>query len=365
MEKHIAKLLMIGFLVTACQSRGQTNQPVITASETHHPATSTAAVMPDKDTIAPDATTSIPDTSTPTLAPTTTKLIPSVNPETVGTPRPLGFEPVKHNDDWQPIIQEIDGVVMALVPAGCFEMGSTDKQVDYAMQMCEELRGPGNCQRSYYQVEQPNHLQCFEEPFWIDVYEVTNLQYGSSGAWAGDDLPRERVSWVDAVSFCQSRGGRLPTEAEWEYAARGPDGLVYPWGNEFKRSLLNSCDKSCEWNLIGTRIDDGYPNTAPVGSYPEGASWVGAMDMSGNVWEWTSSINMDYPYNAADGREEDGIDTGSSRRVVRGGSWFHTGACLLRSAARYGVMPDAVDYFYGFRCLIPLTKDNLSVIMGD
>lgn len=343
---------MVFFIVTACQQTGQTVLPVSTGSETVQLASGTATATADTVTIAPDATTAIPETATSTLVPTTVKLTPTVNPETLGTPRPLGFEFVTHNDDWLAVIQEFDGVEMALVPAGCFEMGSTDEQVNYAMQLCEELRGAGNCKRSFYEVEQPSGQQCFEEPFWIDVYEVTNTQYGSSGEWSGDELPRERVSWADAVMHCQSRGGRLPTEAEWEYAARGPDGLVYPWGNEFNRSLLNSCDRSCEWNLISTRIDDGYPNTAPVGSFSDGASWVGALDMSGNIWEWTSSIFMDYPYSATDGREEAGDNTINNRRVLRGGCWFHTGACLLRSAARYGVMPDAVDYIYGFRCLI-------------
>jgi formylglycine-generating enzyme required for sulfatase activity len=212
----------------------------------------------------------------------------------VGTPLPLGFEPVTRNDDWAPNIAEIDGVKMALVPAGCFDMGSTDEQVSGAMRQCEVVRGEGNCIRTWFKDEQPLTKQCFTEPFWIDVYEVTNAQYGSSGKWSGDDLPREQVIWVEAVEHCKSRGARLPTEAEWEYAARGPDGLVFPWGDKFERDLTNSCDKSCLFNMIGTRVDDGYPNTAPVGSYPDGASWVGAMDMAGNVWEWTNSIYMDY-----------------------------------------------------------------------
>jgi formylglycine-generating enzyme required for sulfatase activity len=244
---------------------------------------------------------------------------------------------------------------MVLVPAGCFEMGSTDEQVDDAIRQCEKLRGAGNCERNWYQGEQPVATQCFEEPFWIDVYEVTNLQYGSSGEWPGDELPREQVNWADAARHCRRRGARLPTEAEWEYAARGPDGLAFPWGDAFKRALVNSCDASCAWNLIGTRVDDGYADTAPVGSFAGGASWVGAMDMSGNVWEWTSSFYMEYPYSATDGREVGGSTDGSGRRVLRGGSWFHSGLDLLRSAARYAVSPDFTDYTVGFRCVVPPT----------
>ena len=273
-------------------------------------------------------------------------------PSLVGTPLPLGFEPVTRNDDWTPHIEEFDGIAMALVPAGCFEMGSTDEQVKKAMRYCEELRGEGNCIRSWYLDEQPVETQCFDEPFWIDVYEVTNGQYGSSGYWSGDELPRESVNWADAVVHCENRGGGLPTEAEWEYAARGPDELVFPWGNVFKRELVNSCDSSCELNLIGTLVDDGYPHTAPVGSFPNGASWVGAMDTSGNVWEWTSTIHMDYPYSAADGREVDS-NSDDSKRVLRGGAWFHTGKDLLRIAARYEISPDHFDFVTGFRCVIP------------
>jgi formylglycine-generating enzyme required for sulfatase activity len=139
------------------------------------------------------------------------------------------------------------------------------------------------------------------------------------------------------------KAGILTTEAEWEYAARGPDGLVFPWGDGFKGSLLNACDRGCEWNLEGSGVDDGYAETAPVGSFPGGASWVGAMDMSGNVWEWTSSIYGAYG--------ADGAAAGGSRRVLRGGSWYHTGTDLLRSAARYGVSPEYADYVTGFRCV--------------
>ena len=277
----------------------------------------------------------------------------------VETPLPLGFEPVTRNDDWVPHIEEINDVAMALVPVGCFYMGSTDDQVDDAMRQCEQASGTGNCARSWYQDEQPLEKICFEEPFWIDVYEVTNAQYGSSGEWSGDEHPREHVNWAEAVAHCLSRGARLPTETEWEYAARGPDGLVFPWGNGFKRALLNSCDRNCEFNLIGIRVDDGFANTAPVGLYPDGMSWVGGMDMSGNVWEWTSSIYMDYPYNPNDGREADGNFDPISKRVLRGGAWFHTGSDLLRSAARYAVSPGFSAYVVGFRCVVTATNTLL------
>ncbi|GIL11577.1 MAG: hypothetical protein BroJett038_02970 [Chloroflexota bacterium] len=90
-------------------------------------------------------------------------------------------------------------------------------------------------------------------------------------------------------------GGALPTEREWEYAARGPDGLDYPWGDAFDGTWLNFCDKNCVYSWRETSVDDGYAQTAPVGSYVSGASWVGALDMSGNIWEWTSSLYAPLP----------------------------------------------------------------------
>jgi hypothetical protein len=217
--------------------------------------------------------------------------------------------PVTSNAEWTPVIQEFDGVEMALVPAGCFMMGEDGKGGE----------------------------QCFEAPFWIDVTEVTNAQYGSSGRWSGDNLPRERVDWFDAVAHCEARGARLPTEAEWEYAARGPDGLVYPWGNEFVPD-----------NVVYAGNSGG--RTADVGSRPGGASWVGALDMSGNVWEWVSSVYEPYPYDPTDGREVDASSDSSSARGLRGGSWLDGFSNLLRGASRDRGNPSVVVGLDGFRC---------------
>lgn len=236
---------------------------------------------------------------------------------------------------WRPVAYTFDGVEMVLVPAGCFMMGSTDEQVDYAVSVGEPM--------DWFTDERPVHELCFEEPFWIDRYEVTNAQYGSTGCEVGSsepDQPRNCVSWFDARAHCEARGGRLPTEAEWEYAARGPESRVYPWGNTYDSALV-----------IG-RTDPIYGNTraAPVGSKPGGASWVGAHDLSGNVWEWVSTIYQSYPYDAADGRESDG-DT-ESERVLRGGS-FGLSARGLRTVNRLSAHPDTESGYYGFRCVLP------------
>ena len=252
---------------------------------------------------------------------------------------------VSTNDEWTPVVREFDGVPMALVPAGCFTMGSTEEQVDYAV---DELLD----RRLVYANEQPAHKQCLTKPFWIDVYEVTNEQYGSHGQMQGANRPREMVTWFEAAAHCESREARLPTEAEWGYAARGPDSLIFPWGNEFDATALNFCDINCmpvaPWAELSS--DDGYRITAPVGTYPQGVSWVGALDMSGNVWEWVSSMMYEYPYRQDDGREVDGESDSSSLRALRGGS-FQGQRAAMRAANRNEREPIDRSYRFGFRCV--------------
>ena len=260
---------------------------------------------------------------------------------------------VSSNDEWTPVIREFDGVPMALVPAGCFTMGSTAEQLAYAMEVL--FNRP-----SYYEDEQPAHEQCFSEPFWIDVYEVTNGQYGSYDVRRGDDLPRDYISWFDSAAHCESRGRRLPSEAEWEYAARGPDSLLFPWGNEFDGSRLNFCDVNCGSPGAEMSVDDGYALTGPVGSYPGGASWVGALDMAGNLWEWTSGLPYDYPYRADDGRELSAKVDSSSFRTLRGGAWVDN-AFALRSANRNRHAPVDQTTIFGFRCASSLDIEDDSV----
>ena len=244
--------------------------------------------------------------------------------DVIGTPTPtwtpnptiaaLAQIRVTSNADWTPYERDFNDVTMVLVPAGCFMMGSENGDDD----------------------EKPVNEQCFDIPFWIDKYEVTNAQYGSTGCESFSsepDQPRNCVNWFDAQDFCEARGGRLPTEAEWEYAARGPDSLAYPWGNEFIAD-----------NVV---YDANAEQTAEVGSRPAGASWVGALDMSGNGWEWVSSLYQYYPYSDD---HESNTDT-SSGRVLRGGSFFNS-SFNLRAAYRLGYNPGNVDGGggFGFRC---------------
>jgi formylglycine-generating enzyme required for sulfatase activity len=232
-----------------------------------------------------------------------------------------------NNEQWTIRIQIFDRVDMVLVPVGCFDMGS-----------------PTGDSR-----EQPVIRQCISQPFWLDRTEVTNQQFADfrgqaadSAYWAGSSRPRESVTWFEARDFCLKRDARLPTEREWEYAARGPDNLVYPWGNTFVTE-----------NLVFGSNSGGQ--TADVGSRPRGVSWVGALDLSGNVWEWVSSAFKPYPYDASDGREEDA----SSSRVLRGGSWYYE-AGYARAANRGNNSPTVHINDIGFRCARDFSPSDLT-----
>lgn len=267
-----------------------------------------------QETSLPQLTAPIEEsTETPTTTPTEV-LMPTRGPT------PPGLTLITSNDDWEPVIQEFDGIPMVLVSAGCFTMGS-----DF---------GEGN--------EAPAHEQCFYEPFWIAQTETTNAQYGVPGSLAQDDYPRESVRWTEVEAFCRSRGVRLPTEAEWEYAARGPDNLAYPWGNQFVMDYVLT-----SYNSREEPSDFGEPEA--VDARPEDVSWVGALNMGGNVMEWTNSIYMPYPYNATDGREVSGDVDSESQRILRGGS-FATGSDFALATYRSPHWPYHPWGAIGFRC---------------
>jgi sulfatase modifying factor 1 len=240
------------------------------------------------------------------------------------TMAPLGYpgNPVTSNSDWEPVIEEFNGVKMALVPVGCFNMGRELGEED----------------------EKPVHEQCFNEPFYIDVYEVTYRQYSENGPTESEDKPVRFVNWFEALAFCQSRGGRLPSEAEWEYAARGPDDLFFPWGNS---------PLSADYGVFWYPQTFGSPSIAISGSKPLGVSWIGAHDLIGNVWELTRSIYQPYPYAPNDGREVDGENDTESSRVTRGGGFSTSQREQLYPTYRKSFSPARSDEFTGFRCIRP------------
>lgn len=242
-------------------------------------------------------------------------------PNNLSIPPGYAGNPVFRNADWNPVVQVFDTVEMVLVPAGCFNMGAFGREAD----------------------EAPMSTQCFDNPFWLDRYEVSNAQFAAfSGVAAGEPgwpepgHPRTRISWVEARIYCERRGGRLPTEAEWEYAARGPNGLFYPWGNDWQPDYL-----------VWPGNANGQPSQ--IGSRPNGASWVAAQDMAGNVWEWVSTLydGFSYPY-AADGREnpEDSV----LQRVMRGSSYYDASDYYAQSSNRARAAAYLAGVAVGFRC---------------
>jgi formylglycine-generating enzyme required for sulfatase activity len=228
-------------------------------------------------------------------------------------------------------VRETDRAVMMYLPTGKFQMGSTEKELDALLEMC-----PG-CDRALFENQVPQHV-IHVAAFWMDRTEVTNAQYGQCvaagecsppqkassntralyyGVLEYDDYPVVYVTWQQARDYAEWAGGRLCTEAEWEYAARGPEASTYPWG-----------ESPPDDTLLNYSNNEG--DTTRVGSYPRGKSWCGALDMSGNVWEWTQSLSVDYPYVPDDGREDLEAD---GERVVRGGA-YDNAAMNVRCAVR-------------------------------
>jgi formylglycine-generating enzyme required for sulfatase activity len=171
-----------------------------------------------------------------------------------------------------------------------------------------------------------------------------------------EDHPINCVSFEMAELYCKAEDKRLPTEAEWEYATRGPDGRVYPWGDEAPTSKhLNACGTECvDWGKKnGTALtalypeDDGYAATAPVGKFEAGKSRFGPYDVVGNVWEWVSDWYAPY---TADAKENPTGPATGERRVIRGGAWNGSYATWLRPSFRYAQDPAALSYGVGFRC---------------
>lgn len=199
--------------------------------------------------------------------------------------------------------------------------------------------------------EGPEHIASVDG-FYIDLYETTNADYKkfvdatqreAPYHWPNGEIPKGKgsdpviyVNWFDATDYCQWRGKRLPNEKEWEKAARGENGLIYPWGDE--------------WSL--DRSNHPYKNSTgvePVGSYPNGKSPYGLYDMSGNVWEWVDSFYLPHPGNNIH-RSEYGTD----KRLLKGGSWFDclSYGCGLSAPTfnRSFFTPEVRNNSFGFRC---------------
>jgi serine/threonine protein kinase len=244
----------------------------------------------------------------------------------------------------------LDGMAMAYVPAGDFTMGDL---VDQAMSICQVYFT--NCTSSWFTDEQPPHSVSLDS-YWIDVTEVSNgmfalcVQAGlcqppsnSSSSTRSNyygnpqyaDYPVINVDWNQATRYCTWAGARLPTEAEWEKAARGSDGRIFPWGNS-----LPDCSLS---NFGGCNGD-----TSPVGGYSYGASPYTTLNMGGNVSEWVNDWYSGSTYSSAAQSDPAG-PSGGQDRLARGGSW-NLNPNFIRSVNRDHLPPYTVRNDIGFRC---------------
>ena len=276
------------------------------------------------------ATSTAAFTETPAPTFTVTPLPPPTNTLVVSTPTALPTE-----------ITDAKGVLMRLVPAGPFTMGSSNGMPD----------------------EKPGHIVNLTT-FYMDKYEVTNALYkvcvgagvcqvpshsglgyhgDASSTYDDPNFANHPVAWIDwggAQTYCEWRGAHLPSETEWEKAARGTDGRKYPWGDAIDLTFANYGDNAPD-NYAGM-----IGKTTAVGSYPKGQSPYGIYDMAGNVWEWVADWYDVYPGGDLSANDAFGKQT---YRVLRGGSW-NDQPDLLRTSFRGGNSPDSTLNYIGFRC---------------
>jgi serine/threonine-protein kinase len=350
------------------------NRPAVVVTIEAPPATQVLPVI-ERLTETPPPPTSGTETPLPLQPASDTPVIPSDTPTPSQLPEPqLGTGST--------LIAPVDGAVMLYVPEGEFLMGSTDGD-DLAMDD-----------------EKPQHT-VFISAFWMDRTEVTNDMFarfvrevgyttqeevqgwsyifdyiqdfftktdgaswqhphgpGSSISGLGEH-PVVQVGWFDARAYCAWAGKRLPTEAEWEKAARGTDGRLYPWGNNAPASnLANTADRSLGTDWANSTRNDGFLFTAPVGSFPAGASPYGLLDMAGNVWEWTADWYENFYYGGSPDSDPQGGPPAKGR-VLRGGGWSSNNKWLRTAYRAWGFpeptnnYPDITDNDHlGFRCVL-------------
>ncbi len=250
------------------------------------------------------------------------------------------------------------GIKQVWVPAGCFTMGTDD-----AGALIRTLNAPSWVRRSLG-YEAPAHEVCLTSGYWIDQFEVTNKAfqafvedggYTHLDLWSDDgkawlsqqnpdelptkcddqepDHPRVCITWYEAEAYAHWRGGRLATEAEWEYAARGPKSLMFPWGNEWDEKRAN---------VVGST------GLMAVGSFPKGVSWVGAYDMAGNAMEWVQDwLSLDYPKLKVRDNPQ-GPETGT-QKIEKGGWWGSNPFVARSSYKHYEDPPTYQDQHIGTR----------------
>ena len=294
-----------------------------------------AASSPTTTPVVPSNSFLTPTRAPALLTPTSTRGVPTITPVAprAGEERALG------------------GAAMVFIPAGDFAMGSANSD------------GDANTD------EKPQHTVSLDA-FWVDKVETTNALYkkcvdagkcarpqsssSGIGAYYGntryDNYPVVLIAWNDAKNFCEWSGKRLPTEAEWEKAARGTDGRIYPWGNAWSAARLNFCDRNCRFaDYRDNATNDNFADLAPVGSFPSGASPYTAFDLAGNVSEWVADWYAENYFSVSPRSNPQG-PAGGQDRAVRGGAW-DSGRTGVRAANRERTAaPGERNESIGFRC---------------
>jgi serine/threonine-protein kinase len=347
LARAITASIVLLFLVYGCS---RVDQELAFVPPTTVPPPSTPTPVPatpaTADTPLPTPTTTpmpLP-TATPTPSATATATAtptPTETPAPTATPVPA--RPPAGASLGDTFTRAADGMVMVYVPAGTFEMGSLPG---------DDYFGPHTVTLDAFWIDQTEvtnaqfaaflndwGLQVEEGYPWMEVEQMENAQVeyigGTFRPEAGKaDHPVVEVSWNGSNAYCRWAGARLPTEAEWEYAARGPENRLYPWGSE---------GPTCDLSHFGGCGD----YSVPVASLPDaGASWVGARDMAGNVWEWTADHYGPYPEEA----QTNPTGPGSGERMVARGGSFSSGPDMIHTAYRYTSGRTHCVPNVGFRC---------------
>jgi len=287
--------------------------------------------------------------ATPATPSTPTAAAPAPAPERRAIPRAPAFvdSPLHRAEEKRkyPPYTNTLGTPMLLIPSGTFRMGS-----DRAAAAANE------------QPVSPTNLSAF----YLARWPVTNAQYelfdpahrSKRAPWANDHHPVIYVTAIEAARFCEwlsrreNRRYRLPTEAEWEYAARGFDGRTYPWGEGLAGHCANFADANSRFPWSEPTVNDGFAETCPVGSHPAGASPFGVEEMAGNVWEWCLDCMTLYPGKV---RTNPRGPTDGLKRITRGGSWKSRPGSL-RASARAFQTPGTFANDIGFRVMSEIAR---------
>jgi formylglycine-generating enzyme required for sulfatase activity len=347
--------------------------------------------IPDAITDAPAAATDESSSLNPDVSPTpqitiTAKPTETLQPTFTNSPPTATIQPTETTTATPPPTStampvpahvEVPSGSMTLIQGGSFQMGA---DAEALFEECNAFRE--GCQPAWFAASEPVHTVQLDR-FYIDAHEVTNAAFtrflneiGADSLCLGQPCidaeqshlslqngvftvpgylelrPVAGITWYGASAYCQWRGARLPTEAEWEKAAAWDNALArvrrYPWGDDFDGRLVNFCDAACTAPQTNVYYFDGYAETSPVTYFENGRGPNGLYDMAGNVWEWVADwFDPDY-YTQSPGSNPAGPAEGSAK-VVRGGSWYDTGN-FTASAVRFPSSPDNTDKTIGFRC---------------